>query len=86
MNTNTFYNYTQCIYTAQGKVVCQTGASSKNPVLERFVERPNETESPCMVLTKKINDAVSSHDIKCNTQFQSADPYNCSFSFSKCQR
>ena len=83
---STFHNFSQCIYTTQGKVVCdvaKNGKQNKLPMtLETFInEVPNQRETDCVTLSKKLNDVISNYP-SCNTASQ-RDKGECIFTF-KC--
>jgi hypothetical protein len=62
---NTFHNFTTCIYTAQGKVVCQKKDKKTNVplLLESFVNTiPNQKGNDC-------NTSSTNSDNKCSFNF-----------------
>lgn len=81
---STFHNFSQCIYTTQGKVVCNAGEKSKKTpmLLESFVDQiPNQKDTDCTSLSKTFNDVISNYPA-CNTTTQK-DKGSCTFTF-KC--
>lgn len=81
---NTFHNFSPCIYTAQGKVVCQKQDNqTKLPfLLESFVNtKPNQNSGDCEKLNKRLSDVVGNYN--CNTVIDK-NPPECSFQF-KCK-
>jgi len=86
--SSTFHNFSTCIYTAQGKVVCQ-GNSKNNQnnkvplLLENFINiLPNQKDSDCIILNKKLTDIASGYN--CNVDSQN-NGNECIFNF-KCNQ
>lgn len=83
---NTFHDFTSCIYTTQGQVLCNKPGKDKKPgpmIVENFAQinqRPNESMSTCTTLSKKLSEAVSGY--KCSSIINNSPP-NCDFQF-KC--
>jgi hypothetical protein len=79
---NTFHNFSPCVYTTQGKVVCQKqNGDTKLPyLLEGFVNtNPNESEGDCQALTKRL--VPIAVDYGCSTTTDTQNPQKCSFRF-----
>ena len=84
--SNTFHNFSKCIYTAQGKVICQgekekDKANNKLPLLlENFINTlPNQKDTNCVLLNKKLTNIISGYN--CNTETQNTGN-ECQFKFN----
>lgn len=67
---NTFHNFAKCIYTSQGKVVCQKKETKTNVpmLLETFVNintTPNQKD--CNSLAPKFNDLITGFNCNINS-------------------
>lgn len=81
---NTFHNFSECIYTSQGKIICQKKNKPSNipMLLENFVNiNPNEKNNSCSQINNKFTDIISNY--KCDT-INNITNSNCLFKF-KCQ-
>ena len=80
---NTFHNFSTCIYTTQGKVVCNKAKDATKPslpfLLESFVNtNPNQQDNDCSLMNKKFNEVAV--NFNCSSQIDN-NPPNCSFKF-----
>jgi len=80
--SSTFHNFSSCIYTAQGKVICQDDKKkNKLPILlESFINTlPNQKDTDCVALNKKLSNITSGYN--CNTETQN-NGSECVFNFN----
>lgn len=73
-----------CMYTAQGKIICERGLSSMPSPSKNFVESfvnllPNEEGSDCKKIQKSLTEITSKYN--CNTSIQNENQ-KCSFKFT----
>jgi hypothetical protein len=84
--SSTFHNFSSCIYTAQGKVICQDDKKKHNKLpilLESFINTlPNQKDTDCIALNKKLSNIVSGYN--CNSETQN-NGNECVFNF-KCNQ
>jgi hypothetical protein len=81
--SSTFHNFSKCIYTAQGIVVCQGNKNTQNNklplLLEGFVNTlPNQKDSDCSMLNKKLIDITSGYNCNIETKNNNNE---CLFTF-----
>lgn len=77
---NTFHNFTTCIYTAQGKVICNKKKTNVPMLLEGFVNTiPNQKDSECNVLGRKLTNLVAGYN--CDISSTNSGE-KCSFTFN----
>jgi len=82
---STFHNFNSCIYSAQGKIVCQNDKKDKSfpLVLEGFINTtPNQKDPDCSVLSTKFGSVLNSYN--CDTDTNNT-ANSCSFNY-KCNQ